>query len=145
MELSRNGIIKIAATLVFLCCMFFANFISIRMIMRYGVDTYFYDKLLVAYTVGGADGLKMELDKIPLTDKLPRELMLAKDFSVRLATLTDPGAFLKDSVQKSKDKAFFIKKLRSAALVVMLILFGWQLMVNHIVMLKSKKSFRKLK
>lgn len=140
MEFSRNRIIKIVLTLIFLCCMLFANFIAIRMMLRYGVDTYFYDKLLVAYTIGGADGLKMELDKIPLTDKLPRELMLVKDFSAKLVTLTDPEAFLKNSVQMSKSKALFVRKLRNAAMVVMFILFVWQLMASHIVKLKSKKS-----
>ena len=139
MEFSRNRIIKIAVMLVFLCCMLFANFFAVRMMLHYGVDTYFYDKLLVAYTVGGAKGLKMELEKIPLTDKLPRESMLAKDFTARLETLTDPEVFLKDKVEKNKKMVNLIRGLRSVAIVFMFIIFAWQLMVNFSGRLKSKK------
>ncbi|MCX5694419.1 MAG: hypothetical protein NT014_04745 [Candidatus Omnitrophica bacterium] len=130
MKISRNKIIKFAVMLVFLCCMLFANFYAVRMMLRYGVDTYFYDKLLVAYTVGGRQGLKLELDKILVTDKLPRESMLAKDFTAREKTLADPEAFLKDKVQKSKNMIFSIRYLRSIAIVIMIILFGWQLITN---------------
>ncbi len=140
MEFSRNRIIKIALTLAFLCCMLFANFFAVRMMLRYGVDTYFYDKLLVAYTIGGTKGLKMELDKITVTDKLRRESVLAKDFASRLETLADPGAFLTGKVQKSKKMAFFIRNLRSAAIVLMLILFSWKLIVNSADNSKSRKS-----
>ena len=126
MEFSRSRIIKIAVTLVFLCCMLFANFFAVRMMLRYGVDTYFYDKLLVAYTIGGEKGLKIELDKILVTDKLRRESILAKDFTGRLKTLADPEAFLTDKVQKSKKMVYFIRNLRSTAIVIMFILFGWQ-------------------
>ena len=130
MKFSRSRIIKIVVMLVFFCCMLFANFFAVRMMLGYGVDTYFYDKLLVAYNVGGSKGLKMELAKIPVNDKLRRESMLAKDFTARLETLTDPGAFLQDKVQKSKGMAFFIRNLRSAAIILMFILFVWQLFVN---------------
>jgi len=116
--------------LVFLCCVLFANFLAVRMMLHYGVETYFYDKLLVAYTVGGAKGLKMELEMITLTDKNPRESMLAKDFTGRLETLTDPEAFLEDNVQKAKKMVYFIRNMRSAAIVIMLIIFGWQLIVK---------------
>ena len=135
-----NRIIKIAVLLVFLCCTLFANFFAVRMMLRYGVEAYFYDKLLVAYTVGGAKGLKMELGKIPLTDKSPLESKLAKDFSVRLESLTEPGTFLKDKVQKSRKTAYFIRNLRSVAIVLMIIIFGLQLVVNSLGSLKSRKS-----
>ena len=130
MEFSRERIIKIIVMSVFLCCMLFANFFAVRMMLRYGVDTYFYDKLLVAYDIGGAKGLKLELEKIPVTDKSLRELILANDFMARLESLADPEAFLKDKVQKSKQAVFFIRNLRSAAIVVMIVLFSWQLFVN---------------
>jgi len=126
MRFSRSRIIKIAVTLVFLCCVLFANFIAVRIMLRYGVEAYFYDKLLVAYTVGGTKGLKMELEMIPLTDKNSRESMLARDFAAKLETLTDPEAFLKDKVQKTRKMVYSIRSMRSAAIVVMLIIFGWQ-------------------
>lgn len=140
MAFSRNRIIKIVVMLVFLCCMLFANFFAVRMMLYYGVDTYFYDKLLVAYTVGGAEGLKMELRNIPVTDKFPRESMLAKDFTARLETLTDPGVFLKNKVEKNKKMVNLIRGLRSVAIVFMFIIFAWQLMVNFSGRLKSKNK-----
>jgi len=129
-----------AVTLIFLACMLFANFVAVRMMLRYGVDTYFYDKLLVAYTIGGAEGLKLELDKISATDKLPRESVLARDFSGRLETLADPQAFLQDKVTKSKGTVFLIMNLRSGAIILMFLLFVWQLLVNSAVRSKFKKS-----
>lgn len=140
MEFSRNRIIKIIAMLVFLCCTLFANFFAVRMMLGDGVDTYFYDKLLVAYTVGGTNGLKLELDKILVTDKLPREQALAKDFTARLATLSDPEAFLNDKVQKSKQSIFLIKHLRTLASIIMLILFAWQLFINSAARKRNKPS-----
>ena len=127
MEFSRKRIIKILFILISLVCMLFANFFALKMIVVYGVDTYFYDKLLVAYTVGGEKGLHMELDNIPVTDKMRRETVLAGDFALELKTLKDPGAFLKDKVEKSKQKLIFIRNLRSAAIILMLILFAWKL------------------
>jgi len=140
MEFSRNRVIKIVMMLVFLCCTLFANFFAVRMMLGDGVDTYFYDKLLVAYTVGGANGLKLELDRIPVTDKSPREQMLAKDFTVRLATLPDPEAFLNDKVQKSKHSIFLIKHLRTLASILMLILFAWQLFINSAARKRNKPT-----
>jgi len=140
MEFSRNRIINIVVMLVFLCCTLFANFFAVRMMLGDGVDTYFYDKLLVAYTVGGTDGLKLELDKVSVTDKLPREQALAKDFTARLATLPDPEVFLNDKVQKSKHNIFLIKHLRTLASIIMLMLFAWQLFINSAARKRNKLS-----
>jgi len=140
MEFSRKGVIKFVVILVFLCCTLFANFFALRMIVRYGVDTYFYDKLLVAYTIGGPEGLKLELGKIPVTDKMARESMLAKDFTVRLETLTNPGTFLQDKVDKSKKMLNSVKSLRSAAIYIIFILFVLRLVVKSINRPKAKKS-----
>ena len=60
---TKKQLIRFAVTFIFLCCMLFANFFAVRIMLRYGVDAYFYDKLLVAYNIGGANGLKIELDK----------------------------------------------------------------------------------
>lgn len=139
MEFSRRRIIKIAVILIFLCCTLFANFFALKKILRCGVDTYFYDKLLVAYTIGGANGLKLELAKIQVTDKLPRESMLAKDFTVRLETLTDPEAFLQDKVNKNKKMISSLENLRNAAIYIMFILFVWRWIANFITKSKSKK------
>jgi hypothetical protein len=131
-EFSRKRVIKLAVMLVFFCCMLYANFFAVRLMLHYGVDTYFYDKLLVAYTIGGSEGLRTELNNIPVTDKLPRESILAKDFAARLKGLKDPEAYLKEEVRKSKKMVSFIRNLRSAAIYLMFILFGWQLIMNFI-------------
>jgi len=135
-----NRIIKLVGVLLFLCCMLFANFVAVRMILRYGVDIYFYDKLLVAYNIGGPEGLKIELSKIQITDELRREAMLAKDFSTRINTLADPQAFLEEKVRQNKKGVYLIKNLRSLAGILMLILFGWKFAVNYMTRLKAKKT-----
>lgn len=125
---------------VFLACMLFANFIAVRMMLRYGVEAYLYDKLLVAYAIGGERGLKTELGQVPLTDKSRLEARLAKDFSEKLGTLRKPGEFLQEKVERSKSKLHLIRSLRSAAIALMIIIFGWQLIVNFIGSRKSRKS-----
>jgi len=65
---------------------------------------------------------------------------LARDFSGRLETLADPQAFLQDKVTKSKGTVFFIRNLRSGAIILMFLLFVWQLLVNSAVRSKFKKS-----
>jgi len=140
MVFSKSQVIRLTVILLLLCCTLFANFIAVRMMLRYGIDAYFYDKLLVAYNIGGLAGLKTELDKISVTDKLRRESILAKNFSAQLETLPDPKAFLTDKVQKSKNMAFFIRNMRSAAIVLMVILFGWQVITSSASKLEPKNS-----
>lgn len=140
MKFLKDQLIKIVISLTLVGGMLFANFFAVRMMLTYGVDTYFYDKLLVAYTVGGGKGLKLELDKIPVTDKLRRETVLAKDFAARLGTLSEPDIYLQDKVQQYKNLIVFIKNLRSIVIILMLIIFVWQSFAKSSLKLKSKKS-----
>ncbi len=140
MPYSRERIIKLLVMSLFLCCMFFANFIAVRMMLRYGVYTYFYDKLLVAYDIGGYEGFKIELARIPTTDKLVREQRLAKDLNAKLDTITNPEEFLKEKVQESKKKTILIRDLRTAAIYIMFVLFGWQMFANLARKTKSGRS-----
>ena len=130
MDFSKKNIIRFAVILVLLGCTFFANFYAVRMMLRYGVDVYFYDKLLVAYNIGGMSGLKVELEKIRIADNLPRETILANGFAAKLKSLQDPGAFLSAKVSQNKKRVYLIRSLRSAAITLMTIIFGWQLIVN---------------
>jgi len=130
MELSGNRIAKFTVMLVFLICMLFANFYAVRKIMAYGLDIYFYDRLLVAYNIGGREGLIKELGIIRSADKMPRERALARNFAVDLEDLKDPGIFLSDKVARDKDKVNFIRNLRSAAIILMLFIFVWRLMAG---------------
>jgi hypothetical protein len=110
------------------------------MMLRYGMETYFYDKLLVANEIGGVKGLKIELEKIPITEKSPRELELAKDFTVKLQTLSDPEVFLRDKVKESKQMVNNIINSRSVAIVFMIIIFALQILVRFLNKSKSKKT-----
>jgi len=140
MGLSRGRVIKLGVMAVFLCCMFFANFVAVRMILRYGVETYFYDKLLVAYTIGGAKGLKTELNNMIVGDSPGREAILAKDFTARLEALGDIKAFLQDKVYKGKKIVASVRNLRLAAIYLMFILFAWQLIIKSCPNFRFKKS-----
>jgi len=139
MKFSKVRIIQVTATLLFLVCMFLANFLTVRVMLRYGVDAYFYDKLLVAYDIGGKGGLKEELGKIPVTGKSSRESVLAKDFNSRFAGLGNPELFLSQKVQESKQKIILMRNLRNAAVGVIFILFIWQLIVGFLARAGLKK------
>lgn len=139
MKFSKSRIIRLAVLLVFFTCMLFANFYAVRKIMRLGLEMYFYDKLLVAYNIGGAKGLTEELDKIRSDDKMPRELPLAKDFEGRIKILKDPAQFLSDKVEQNRRKVNLIRNLRTAAIALMIIIFCWQMMLNFLKRFKQKR------
>ena len=138
MKFSRSRIIRFIVMLAFLVCMLFANFIAVRKIMSYGVEVYFYDKLLVAYNIGAEKGMREEFALIRSSDRMPRELGLIKDFQARIGGLKDPAVFLSDKVEQGKKKVNLIRNLRSAAIALMIILFGWRLIVDFANRFKSK-------
>lgn len=140
MSLSKGMVIKFTIMLVFLVCMLFANFYAVRKLMQYGMEVYFYDKLSVAYSIGGAKGLEEELEKMRSTDKMPRELPLAKEFEIKLKNLQDPAVFLRDKVEQNKERISLIRSLRSAAIILMFFIFAWRLSVNLCGRFKCKKS-----
>ena len=127
---TRQRIIRISLAVVFLACVIYANFYAVWMIQRYGMEIYFYDKLLVAYDIGGKEGMEKELAKIISTERWPRELALAREFHGRLGGLKDPEGFLRGIVAEKKAKALFIKNLRTTAVILILAIFLWRLGVN---------------
>jgi hypothetical protein len=130
MKFSKRQAIRLIVMLAFLACMLFANFYAVRKMLDYGVKVYFYDKLLVAYNIGGIKGLEDELEKIRVTDKMPRELILAEEFASRLKSLKEPAVFLEDKVEWGKKRINFIRSLRSGAIVLMVLIFGYQLILE---------------
>lgn len=130
MGLTKSRIIKFALLLVFLICMLFANFYAVRKIMRYGLEMYFYDKLLVAYNIGGTRGMELELEKMRSTDKMPRELTLAKGFEIQLKSIKDPEEFLSKKVAQNKKAVDSIRSLRNVAIMLMALIFGCRLLAN---------------
>lgn len=132
MKLSKKQIIGFAITAIFLVSMLFANFYAIRKIGRYGVELYLYDKLLVAYNIAGKAGLEKELKDILSSDKMPRELALAREFKVEMETLEDPGAYLSKKVAQDKREIAIFRHSRNAAILLMFVIFSWRILSNFI-------------
>lgn len=140
MHISRKQLIKFLGTAVFMSAMLTANFYAVRKMNHYGMELYFYDKLLVAYNIGSGAGLKEEVDKILADERYPRELAMARDFMVKLKDLKDPGVFLNDKVNQDKEKVIFFKRLRNAAIILMFVILAWRLFMNMGARFKFKSN-----
>ena len=126
--------------LIFFSCMLFANFYAVRLMGRYGVELFFYDKLSVAYDIGGPEGMKKELKEIMLNEKFPRELVLAHDFESKLKVIDNPQGYLVNKVQDARKKIAFLRNLRTIAIALMFIIFIWRLGAGLFTRYKLKKS-----
>lgn len=114
--------------LLLLFCMIFANFYAVRVMLRCGVNVYFYDKLLVAYNIAGDKGLEEELAKVRATEKMPRVLKLAAEFDARRSSLADPEGYLQGKVDQNKKMVNLVRNLRSLAIILITLAFCWQLL-----------------
>jgi len=112
--------------------MFYANFYAIRKMRFYATQVYLYDKLLVAYNIGGTEGLKDELNNVLTSDRMPRELVLAREFEVELKKLDNPSAFLSEKSTQVKNKIRLLINLRTAAIAAMAFIFSWRLIADFI-------------
>ncbi len=130
MRLTKIKLIQIISMSVVVFCMIYANFYSVRRIMKLGQQVYLYDKLLVAYDLEGNKGLRLELDKILSQDNFQYELVLAKEFQVKFKELKSPGEYLRNNTVEYKKEISLIRGLRTAALTVLFVLFGWRLLVE---------------
>lgn len=130
MALSKTNLSRFIAMFAFLFCMLFANFYAVRKIIYHGVEAYFYDKLVVAYDIGGKDGINKELNAILTLDKMPRELVLAREFQVRLKSLENPIDYLRHKATENKERVMLFRNLRSAAIILLLFIFAWRLLLN---------------
>ncbi len=124
---------EIVITIIFLMLFLFANFYTIRQIMRNGAELYFYDKLLVAYQIGKMPGLKDELENLLSQEKIPGQIVLAKDFKKNLHRLESPGKFLKNTTEDLKKKIILFRKLRSIAFGVILVIFILRIIIKRCV------------
>lgn len=120
---SRGMIIRMSVTLTMMLLAFFANFIAIRLIARHAIEVYFYNKLSVAYDIGGMPGLESELGKIITRDKLRKELALAADFKKRLAGLNEPEGFIDRSLSESNRQIILLRNLRSVAVALIIAVY----------------------
>lgn len=106
---------KILISVIIFLLFLFANIYAVRKVMQYGTEVYFYDKMSVAYQIGGINGLKKEMETVLSQSKIPREIKLAKAFQKELNSLTDPGEFLKSTVYEKSRKISLFRNLRSLA------------------------------
>lgn len=116
-------ILRITVTIIMIFLAIFANIIVLRRIGSYVVEVNFYDKLSVAYDIGGAGGLRSELARIKTHDKLKRESALAAEFEKRLANLKEPEAFIDNALAENRKKIKFLISLRNAAMMLILAVF----------------------
>jgi len=140
MGYSKTKIIRFFLLSIFFVCMLVANFYAIRKMGQYGVELYFYDKLLVAYNVAGKSGLQEELLKISVSDQFPREKLLANGFKKKINELNDPGAFLEEKVSQNKEEVTFYKNLRIWAFILMAVVLAWRLFIDFVSRQKSRNK-----
>ena len=112
MKLSGRRIRRIIIASILFILFIFANFYTVRKTLRYGVEVYFYDKMLVAYRVGGIRGLNSEFANTLATDKNSHELAVARNFKKNLKNINSPGSFLEDVVKEKKKKMRLMRNLR---------------------------------
>jgi hypothetical protein len=115
MSFSKTRKISIVITVLLFSFFLFANIYAIRRMGHYGVELYLYDKLLVAYQVGGMPGMKEELERILSQDKMPHEIAEAKAFKKNLDSLEAPDKYLRNAVGESKNKINLFRNLRNIA------------------------------
>lgn len=99
--------------------------------MHYGVQLYLYDKLLVAYQVGGMSSLKTVLDRVLAQDKMPRELAEARAFKANLVNIKDAGEYLNNVTKHKKDRINLLRNLRILAFALILLIFIVRFILNR--------------
>ena len=93
----------------------FANFYTVRKMIVCGVQAYFYDKMLVAYRVGGARGLNGELERVFSGDKNLQEREVAVKFKGNLSGLKSPEEFLEEKVNEKKNMIHRMRTMREVS------------------------------
>jgi hypothetical protein len=122
-KLKSDSIIAAALMILFL----FANIHAVRQLMRYGTELFFYDKLNVAYQIGGEAGFNKELERVLVLSKMPREVALARSFQKSLVNLAAPEKYVQDKVDDLGKKVALYRFLRNVAffLILGLLLLRW--------------------
>lgn len=98
--------------------------------MRYGLELYFYDKMLIAYQIGGSSGLNKELGNVLSQEKAPRETALAKVFKENLNNLKMPDKFLIATTSELKKKINFLRNSRNIAFALIAVTLLLRLTIN---------------
>ena len=135
-NLSALTIIRIATAIGLIILAVYANFIAINRLGRYAIEVDFYNKLSVAYDIGGLEGLKSTLKKIKIHDKSRYELKVAVDFEDKLAGLKDLKGFIDNALSYGNRRIRLIMNLRRAAIALISIIFLLRILIN----LRSRKN-----
>ena len=108
----------------------FANFFAVKAMSIYAVEVIAYEKMSVAYNIGGIDGLKFEIDQILSHSQFKRELSTAKEFRDLLETLEEPGVYLQNEISERKNQVVFYNRMRRLSMVLIFILLGARIILN---------------
>lgn len=122
MGLSNKRAARITISVVLFLLFIFANFYTIRMMARYGVEVYLYDKLLVACQLDGTRGIENELARILSEDKYPHELAVAKGLKNDMAEIKDPEKYLRDRSADRRDRINLLRNMRLWAFGLILLM-----------------------
>ena len=126
---------KLSTTIAVLLFFFFifANIYAIRRLAQFAVELFFYDKLSVAFEIGGEAGLNKELDRILLETNMPRQLELAKAFKLKSDSALEPGQFLNKAIEEKRNEINLFRALRNGAFICIILLVILRLALNFYV------------
>lgn len=131
MDISGKRKISMVITVMLFFFFLFANIYTIRRLSHYAAELIFYDKLLVAYQVGGQDGLSNELDRILSQTNMPRQLALAKAFKAGPTNLEAADKFLQNIIAEKTNDINLFRNLRNIAFICIIALILLRLALNR--------------
>jgi hypothetical protein len=140
MKITRSTALKILVTLIFVALFMFANVYSIRQINRYGVELYFYDKMLVAYQVGGQQGMEAELKRVLDQEKMAIVRKSAEVFKQQIAKLDNPSDYLTRVTDQQKQKIKILKHSRSVAFGLIMLILVWRFISERRLRIQQSKK-----
>lgn len=131
MKLTGTQKLNLVLIVLLFVLFIFANFYVIRVAGLCAVEAYFYDKLLVAYQIGGERGMQLELEMILANDKMPHELATAREFKSNLGNIKEPDKFLEEAAKDGKEKIKLLRLLRNIAFVFILLFAVLRLVISR--------------
>jgi len=134
-NIPKAVIIKITLGLLLIILAIYANVVAIKRLAVFAIEVDFYNKLSVAYDLGGREGVKTELSKIEAISKLRRELRIAAEFRNRTASLEDPKGIIENSRSYAIKKINMLLNLRRLSIILILVL-----LVLKFFILKKRKT-----
>jgi len=113
--------IRIIITALLIILAVYVNIIALRRISHYALEVYFYDKLSVAYDIGGRKGLEKEIARIKTTEKQRLVAKMAEELEGKISLIPDPAPFIDNSLSAGKNR---IRALRSLRIIAILLIMG---------------------